>query len=286
MFKSPGSPFKLFRAVASSATAKKAGAVSPFSITIRFRGGLNATQEKAFTSAAKRWTKVIVGDLPQVTVEGEVIDDVLIEAEGSAIDGPGQILGQAGPTHIRPQSAGTAAFLPAKGIMSFDTADLAEMQENGTLEDVITHEMGHVIGVGTIWTRKRLLKGAATSNPRFQGKAAMAEFGKLKGTRPTPVPVENTGGPGTRNSHWRESVFVNELMTGFVGNAGNPLARLTLASLQDLGYVVDLRKAEKYVLPSLMSLAEKGALVAHEAPINQGMVLPSIPIVLPKTSLR
>lgn len=286
MFKTPGSPFKLFRAVASPATAKKAGAASPFSITIRFRGGLNATQEKAFTSAAKRWTKIIVGDLPKVMVQGEVIDDVLIEAEGTAIDGPGQILGQAGPTALRPANAGKAAFLPAKGIMSFDTADLAQMQKNGTLNDVITHEMGHVLGIGTVWTRKKLLKGAGTANPTFRGKTTMAEFGKLKGTAATAVPVENTGGPGTRDSHWRESVFINELMTGFVGNAGNPLSRLTAASLQDLGYVVDLKKAEKYGLPSLMSLAEKGALVAHTAPVNHGMVLPSIPIVLPKTSLQ
>jgi hypothetical protein len=130
MIKMPSSPFKLFRAVASHATAKKAGAASPFSITIRFRGGLNARQEKAFTSAAKRWTKVIVGDLPPVTIHGEVVDDVLIEAEGTAIDGPGNILGQAGPTVLRPSNAGKAKFLPAMGIMSFDTADLAKMQKD------------------------------------------------------------------------------------------------------------------------------------------------------------
>jgi leishmanolysin len=286
MFKTPGSPFRLFRAVASSATAKKAGAASPFSITIRFRGGLNAKQEKAFTAAAKRWTKVIVGDLPPVTVQGEVVDDVLIEAEGTAIDGPGNILGQAGPTALRPANAGKAAYLPAKGIMSFDTADLAQMQKNGTLNDVITHEMGHVLGIGTVWKRKKLLKGAGSQNPSFRGKATMAEYGKLKGTASTAVPVENTGGAGTRDSHWRETVFVNELMTGFVGNAGNPLSRLTTASLQDLGYVVELKKAEKYGLPSLMAMAEKGALTAHVAPINQGVMLPSIPIVLPKTSLQ
>ena len=65
---------------------------------------------------------IITGDLPPATVEGVLIDDVLIEAEGVLIDGPGRILGQAGPTHIRP-----ASNLPVKGIMSFDTADLARM---------------------------------------------------------------------------------------------------------------------------------------------------------------
>jgi hypothetical protein len=48
------------------------------------------------------------------------------------IDGPGKILGQAGPTHLRPASGGTSAFLPEKGLMSFATADLAKIQADVT----------------------------------------------------------------------------------------------------------------------------------------------------------
>ena len=44
------------------------------------------------------------------------------------IDGAGGVLGQAGPTNRRPASAGASAFLPAKGIMQFDTDDLAQME--------------------------------------------------------------------------------------------------------------------------------------------------------------
>lgn len=41
----------------------------------------------------------------------------------------------------------------------------------------------------------------------------MREYAVLIGaTVPTPVPVANTGGPGTRDGHWRESVFGNELL--------------------------------------------------------------------------
>ena len=105
-----------------------------------------------------------------------MIDDVLIEASGTPIDGPGGILGQAGPTHLRPAGAGTAAFIPAKGRMQFDTADLAAMQANGTLNDVITHEMGHVLGIGTIWTTKGLLSGASGNNPVFTGTNAKREY--------------------------------------------------------------------------------------------------------------
>src|SRR5438874_787744 len=122
---------------------------SAFSIQVRFLGGLTQTQKAAFKTAADRWSRVIVGSLPPVTVDGEVIQNVLILAQGVNIDGPGNILGQAGPTRLRPGSAGSAAFIPAKGRMAFDTADLQQMESDGTLNDVITHEMGHVLGIGT-----------------------------------------------------------------------------------------------------------------------------------------
>jgi hypothetical protein len=263
--------------------AKAAKAAAPFTITVVFLGGLTTAQKNAFKTAAKRWSKVIVGDLPDVVVNGQVIDDVLIEASGVAIDGPGGILGQAGPTHLRPASAGAAKFIPAKGRMQFDTADLANMQANGTLGDVITHEMGHVLGIGTIWTMKGLLTGASGNNPTFTGTNAKKEYGTLKGTGPAAVPVENTGGPGTANSHWRETVFRNELMTGFVAGPPNPMSRLTVASLKDLGYKVDLTKAEPYSLPNLLQLAE-GALLG--APHDHGgLVIPTVPMQLPDDSL-
>jgi hypothetical protein len=265
-------------------TASAAAVASAYTIEVRFLGGLNTAQKNAFKAAADRWSKVIVGDVPSVVVDGEVIDDLLILAQGVPIDGPGGILGQAGPTHLRPASAGANKFLPAKGIMSFDTADLAQMQQNGTLGDVITHEMGHVIGIGTIWTQKGLLSGANTQDPKFKGTAAKKEFGILRGTGPALVPVENIGGPGTKNSHWRETVFRNELMSGFIAAAGNPLSRMTVASLKDLGYVVNLDAAEPYSLPNLMELAESGAFVADAE--DQAHTLPVIPMTLPDESLQ
>ena len=272
--------------VSAEEAASTAAVVSPFTITVRFRGGLTESQKNAFKAAADRWSRLIVGDLPSVQVDGEVIDDVLIEAQGSNIDGPSGILGQAGPTHVRPASAGAAAFLPVKGIMAFDTADLASMEQGGTLGDVITHEMGHVLGIGTIWESKGLLKNAGTNNPTFSGPGAMAEFGRLKGTGPARVPVENTGGSGTADGHWRETVFRNELMSGFISAPGNPISRMTVASLADMGYVVDMDAAEPYSLPNLLELAESGSLTSHIAPINVGMMLPSIPIVLPDESVQ
>jgi hypothetical protein len=75
-------------------------------------------------------------------------------------------------------------------------------------------------------------------------------------------------------------------MSGFIAAPGNPLSRMTVASLGDIGYEVDLEAAEPHVLPNLMALAEAGSLVAHQAPIDAGVVLPNIPIVLPADSLQ
>lgn len=272
------SGFRTYRAHASVKSSSPAAAVqAAFKIDVRFTGGLNATQMSAFEKAADRWSRVITGDLPSVVVNGEVIDDVMIMAEGSDIDGPGKVLGQAGPRTLRPDT-----LLPATGIMSFDTADLANMEANGTLVDVITHEMGHVLGIGTLWHRKGLVVGTGTANPRFKGPLARKEYGDLRGTQPRHVPIEDQGGPGSREGHWRDSLFGDELMSSFIAGAKNPLSRLTIACLQDLGYQVDLSAAEPYTLPDLVMMAEAGQL-RHDH--DHGHCLPIIPRVLPKESL-
>lgn len=108
--------FDSYQAVADEKLAKELfNTTSPFTIDVRFLGGLTETQKDAFKAAADRWSRVIIGDLPSVMVEGEVIDDVLILAQGVDIDGVGKVLGQAGPTRLRPVNAGQHAFIPARG---------------------------------------------------------------------------------------------------------------------------------------------------------------------------
>jgi Leishmanolysin len=263
--------------------AKLANTDAPFTIQIRFLGGLSDSQQAAFAGAADRWARVIVGDLPDIEVDGEVIDDVLILAQGQDIDGVGQVLGQAGPTHVRVADDGSW-LQPCKGHMAFDTADLVKMEQDGTLLDVITHEMGHVLGIGSLWSQRGRVTPPASApdafvNPVFHGDAAMTQYALLLGQAvPEPVPVENQGGSGTARVHWRETVFAGELMTGFISGTGNPLSVLTVASLQDLGYVVDFEGADPYVLPDLLALARDGQLVARTAPVDEGFVLPTIPM--------
>jgi hypothetical protein len=240
-----------------------------FNIVLRFGAGLTNSQQAIFQQAVTRWQSIITGDLPSVPLNlggnacgshppiSESVDDVLIQASAKAIDGVSGVLGQAGPCVIRSSGA-----LPVFGIMEFDEADLAALESNGLLLQVITHEIGHVLGIGTIWELKGLLTGKGTSQPVFTGVTAIEAFDAIGGASFTgaKVPVENTGGGGTRDSHWRESVLGRELMTGFINQGTNPLSLLTVSSLQDLGYRVDASKADSYsIAPSLQA---PGALEA------------------------
>jgi hypothetical protein len=60
---------------------------------------------------------------------------------------------------------------------------------------------------------------------------------------------------------------------------------MTVASLADIGYQVDLTAAEPYDLPNLMQLAEDGVLLSRDGPNDAGSVLPVVPIELPPDSL-
>jgi len=248
---------------------------------VRFLGGLTATQQAAFHTATARWGQILTADVPAVVIDGETIDDVRIDADGVRIDGPGAILGQAGPVDLRPGS-----FIPATGVMSFDSADLEQMEEDGSLVTVIVHEMGHVLGFGTIFDRLGLIMGAGGPDPEFTGENATREYGDLLGesTRPRSVPLANVGGPGTRDGHWREEVFAHELMTGFLDTGANPISRLTIGAFEDLGYSVDYARADAYRLPSatgLLTLRGPHAKRGHDCVIEipQQNVLPESALV-------
>jgi hypothetical protein len=175
------------------------------------------------------------------------IDDLLIFAAIEPIDGVGNILGSAGWCFRR------TGGLPVIGTMRFDVADVAGLETTNRLSAVILHEMGHVIGVGSMWTTKGLLQNASTTTTTldtyFSGVAGGLAFDAIGGATYTgglKVPVENTGGVGTMNSHWRESVLANELMTGFINSGSNPLSILTVRSLEDLGYTVNAAAADPF----------------------------------------
>ncbi|MCX7426681.1 MAG: hypothetical protein NTW96_13780, partial [Planctomycetia bacterium] len=161
-----------------------------------------------------------------------------------------------GQQHQIPARTLSCTRLPYLGYIQLDTADVASLESDGSLLAVIEHEIAHLLGFGVIWSDLGLLSGANTSNPGFTGSQAVAAYNAIFGTSVTAVPVEADGGSGTARSHWEESVLDNELMTGWY-NSGetNPISRITVASLADLGYQVNMDAADSYTRPSSSSTA-------------------------------
>jgi hypothetical protein len=191
---------------------------------------------------------------------GTIIDDIVIFATIEPIDGPGAVLGSASPCLIRNSNSLTIA-----GSMRFDVADMDAFASQ--LDRIILHEMGHVLGIGSLWTLTTfnfLQNPSSTGNVQdtyYSGANGRAGFNSIGGSTYTgrqKVPVDNNGGPGTVNSHWRENVLQNELMTGFLNSGTNPLSAVTVGALQDLGYVVNAAAADPFSL-TLSIMASGGA---------------------------
>ncbi len=124
-----------------------------------------------------------------------------------------------------------------------DTYDIANLVRSETLGDVILHEMGHIIGIGTLWGRNNLLD--AEKNYTVETKATSV-WRNDWGCVGVP-PVEKDGGNGTAFSHWDEECLGKELMTGRRGpGLVLPFSRLTIAGVEDLGYTVNYNAADNY----------------------------------------
>jgi hypothetical protein len=210
-----------------------------YNVTINFKGTWTSDLQQAFIAAAERISDIIANDLPNVTVYGLgkpiKVDDIVISAELKYIDGTGNILGQAGPTSLR-----TGTYLPATATMQFDSFDAPYYAGQYLWDEIVLHEMLHSIGFGSIWDRKALV-----SDGFYTGSYARAEYNTSGGEGN--IPVETGGGSGTAGSHWSETVFENELMTGYLDTypdglaptpsyVADPLSSISVASLWDLGY--------------------------------------------------
>lgn len=248
-----------------------------FQIHIRQSQGvtLSTAQRDAIDAAVAKLETIITGDVPDIptstfptiaTCAGasvppmqESVDDVIIYLEFVPIDGAGNVVGSAGPCFAR---SGTALSLV--GGMRFDTADLNSLETVGLLEDILLHEMMHVLGFGIFWESPNdyLEQPSNPNSPgyneamtdtHFTGPAALSAFTALGGgsyTGGNVVPVENDTAnfsEGSLDGHWRESVFDQEIMTPAANLPSNPLSRLTVAQFQDLGYTVNLNAADPYM---------------------------------------
>jgi len=230
------------------------GEVVGFQITVVFEDpSLPDPTKQLFRSAAARWSQVITGDLPAVTYKGRLIDDFEFDVTVSTQMNPNQ-LGGANfyPDSLRPGAGG----LPACG---FGVFNATYMNQPGIFYTVL-HEMGHALGFSPdLWQSSGfgLVAGwgnPGSSNPVFTGRNATREFNAIFGKSSASVPLDDVHGAGSYGAHWRESVFgtTAELMTWSWDPRStrvDPLSRVTVGAMEDLGYTVNYAAADPYTPP-------------------------------------
>lgn len=232
-----------------------AHALAPFSIQVNYSG--DVSYRAAFDQAAATWQNYLPSYIDGRNNSNVAYGPLVITASVGNIDNAGGTLGQAGPTSYVNDGSYN---ISRTGTMMFDSSDFSN-GSSAVFQDVVLHEMGHVLGIGTLWELNNLYSNTAGSvtDPKnfetvgcYTGANAVAAWISEYGGTTNYVPIEKGGGGGTANGHWNEGPnggatgyisningtdFNKELMTGFL-NTPAYLSTVTLGGLKDLGFVV------------------------------------------------
>lgn len=149
------------------------------------------------------------------------------------------------------------------GAVVLNEPKLADLEAIGALEPVLTHELMHSMGFGSIWGAdpdlgwSDLVQDRGGADPRFLGSDAIAAYGATEGNEEgsVPVPLENQLGEGSNDSHWREALLSPELMNAQTELGFAPLSAVSIAALADLGYSMSPAQADSFQVASLVEAA-------------------------------
>jgi hypothetical protein len=254
-------------------------------LTAIVKGGPNGYVTSMSTTDATNYTTLIRKatsnggcGLTNATLPSGVYPGIVIFAQDTATLGSPTIIAQAGPCLVRDNR------LPIVASMRFRTDYLTPLATKGQLIDVMTHEMLHTLGFNSTVFGVRpdsahpLIANEGLSTTMFTGGnakiACLALNPTVAATCSPGVLLENTGGSGTADDHWREVTFKTELMTGTIENAGvkMPLSAMTIGALTDLGYTTNATLAEPYTLP--VGSTALLNLLAGDAPVSSGTPIP------------
>jgi len=225
---------------------KRAVKKSDFEIEIEFGKGttfFTKEMKAAVESAADTWedaisrSNFIGGHTLSIEVEGEIAPN----SGFLAAAGPDKFIYDADRN-----------ILPSKGTSIVNTS-LSKMRQFTAnpdfFETVMTHEFGHVMGIGSLWEANNLID-PLTGNYRAFTKASAVYNEGRKGAfaNARSIPLTQGERKGSDGGHWDEKTFGNELMTSTAETPGisHPLSEMTLASLEDIGWQVDYRVADVF----------------------------------------
>ena len=229
-----------------------------YDIELVFSEAFSERQKNVLQYVARRWMAVISEDLPDYEFTqgwsgrcgdqsyeipaGERIDDLRIYMTTFDVDDNPHAVGWGGPHVLREQTQ-----LPVLGCMGFDL-------ERANLLITGLHEIGHVLGFGTIWNDLGFFQNPPSGELHFNGPLAISAFDDAGGRDYPGAKV-----PLADPVHWKPGVLGNEVMVTVGGGA---LSAITVQSLADLGYGVDVSQADPHTLPG----ATSGAKIAVSMP--------------------
>lgn len=233
-----------------------------FSIELIFASNVPQSYRQAVTSAANRWSELITeglsptsGTLPACNGHPSpgyrTVQNVLISVKLEPMDE--YALGYGGFCAYR-----RGNNLPTYGTVTLNT-EIDTRFGMETLEQAALHEIGHVLGLGTLWDMPstRQIDYAPTNacinavnftrTPKYNGAQAKVQFASLTGgAAGTGIPLESALGPGSRCSHWDSDALPGEIMIAVLHiGRQHGLSRVTAGGLADLGYSVDYSKADQ-----------------------------------------
>lgn len=124
--------------------------------------------------------------------------------------------------------------------------------------DVLTHELGHGLGIGIFWIPELQTNGSVPPSNHFLNGSAYLNC--RNGYRQVinnsviynKIPLEDFGSTGTAGGHWENSFrsadypysdnvlypgLINELMIGYINEGGNmKISPISIGALKDFGY--------------------------------------------------
>ena len=281
-----------------NATLKVTTAIAPeedFDLELVMVDQGTASQNGIITQVAERYESMIgLGDfdgsvslaadqcapgMPELT--SQALDDISIYVMIGPLDGAGNAVAMSGACVIRSGANGWVG-MPALGAMVLDEADVAQLESDGFLEAVVTREMARALGFGPFtWEDHGFLQNPSLpeepdADTHMNAPLVVAAFNAAggEGYAGAKVPLENGAMPGISDTHWRQSVFGDEVMTPYVTGDSQPLSRITLEALYEVGYELDVMMADPFTLTGARSARLRGPkmylgkdLAAYRGPI-------------------
>lgn len=274
------------------ATLTIAGASRATAFDLQFSivnsGGMFNANELNILNAAlvrveRMWETVITGYQPNISI-GAVPISINPTTSGLAAANYASTTNQGG---FRLATSGFVN-INVNEIENFSNWQGVNANGKNYIDELLAHEVGHVLGVGTLWVANAVY---STNSFQYTGVHGLAAYQGEFNQAAAYVPVENAGNAGTPNAHWDQlmrsspqegnpddpyslSPLVGvtdqygrdrglELMTGAIDpDYGEPfLSRFTVQSMRDLGYAVT--EFEDFNGDGVVDLLDRDVLMAN-----------------------